>query len=459
MPALRQEQLATLRENLSRYVQHLHEQNTKSSAAESMARSLASDTFLLSRTRNSSLSAAMLVDDGDAFSAEEAPALQNIREAAIASGLKITDLGKKQWHRLDEQANMEAKTTDGFDAATVAQALLAAFQREYKTKQASDAQEVSSAARPPVPSAFDRRGLELSDDASNTEDERDSTASTSTSRQRRQRQRLSTGVRSSEWTMASLREKSSAPPPPSTAAITKHAATEQTQQPAPTPVRRNGEPSVPPPQAQTAAPGAQLTAPSVPLDGSFLKKATQRFRNLTGKDTVTCEFADNQTKLIAKEAGKEIASVKIEQSDKGTSIQHDGKEATRQLAASAAAIALLANPKAKVTIKPIGGKLSDKEMKAECQALLNAGVKHDQLDLTGLSDDLQADIRKIRPQRSQQPGGAQFVVRTPTEPTNAPQPFMRAAEEAATQKAEAATGLVKGTDADFDPSGILRDGM
>ncbi|QGP55986.1 hypothetical protein PsalMR5_03463 [Piscirickettsia salmonis] len=457
MPELRQEKLATLRENLSRYVQHLHEQNTKSPAAESMARSLASDTFLHSRTRNSSLSAAMLVDNEDAFSAEEAPALQSIRDAAVAAGFKSADLGKEQWRRLDEQANIEAKTTDGFDAAAVAQALLAAFQREYK---ASDAQEVSPAVPPQGPSPFNRHELESFDDVSDTE--RDSAARAlrgdmldpahsrprpltsgyssdddddemdSTRRGLRLQPRKRRPSPLAQATRPTLTESSAAPPPQKRRRLNAADLTRAGQGPRTasatvadwsTPSLLPGHPANPQPQTTAAA---QLTAPSVRLDDSFLRKATRRFNLLTGKDTViSCKFDDQKTKLIAKEAGKEIASVKIDQSDKGTVIQHDGKGPTRQLAASAAAVTLLANPGAKIKVISTGDASNTK---IEYQALINAGVKHSQFDLAGLPTGLLDDIKKMQPQRPQRPSGAQFAIG----------PFERAAKAAGSQKQPAA---------------------
>ncbi|MGJ3493714.1 hypothetical protein ACR9PT_03925 [Piscirickettsia salmonis] len=198
------------------------------------------------------------------------------------------------------------------------------------------------------------------------------------------------------------------------------------QQPAPA---QQGEPSPGPssaaPAPQQGATGAQLTAPSVQLNDRFLQEATRRFKRLTGQDTVTCEFDDQKTKLIAKEAGKEIASVKVEQSDKGTSIQHDGKGPTRQLAASAAAVTLLANPGAKIKVISTGDV---NNTKIEYQALINAGVTHDQLDLAGLPTELLDDIKKMQPQRPQRPSGAQFAIG----------PFERAAKAAGSQKQPAA---------------------
>ncbi|OAJ35131.1 hypothetical protein [Piscirickettsia salmonis] len=233
---------------------------------------------------------------------------------------------------------------------------------------------------------------------------------------------------------------SSATPSPLATATTKGPAAKRrqpAQRPALTPAQGGERSPSPEPQPQAPAQqqSTQLTAPSVQLDGGFLARATDNWKKLTGKNAVICTFSADKSQLIAKEPdGKKIAHVDITRDAQHLSIQHKGTEATRQLAASAAVAAVTAAPGAKIKIVPTGGQLSDEEMKAECQVLFNTGAKLNQLDLDGLSDDLQRQIRGLAAQQTQQQSRTQFVVRPPE--SDAPRPFQAQAATAATQGAE-----------------------
>ncbi|WP_155049159.1 hypothetical protein [Piscirickettsia salmonis] len=494
----------TLMGNLSHYLDHLHKKHQKSvlqSAEEDMAHSLANASPQL---------ASMLQDDHDDPFTEVEPAtpFTSFQKVAILSGFNKTHLTTGQWQALDQQANAAARDLTGDNKPTKLIQLLFSFREfsadsEVATTQQSGlglALERDSAARALRGDMLDRTHSHPRQFTSGySSDDDDEMGSTRRGLRRQSRKRRPSPL--AQATRPTLTESSAAPPPqkrrrlnavdltktgqsPRTASATvadwstpsllpgnpaspQPQTTAAAQQPAPTPAQdgEQGEPSPGPRGPSSAAPapqqntGAQLQAPLVHLDGGFLDQVNQRFQGLTGKSTITCEFADNQSKLIAKEPdGKEIARVDVTPSADGLSIQHHGTEPSRQLAASAAVAALTATPGAKIKVESTGGKLSDKEIKAEYKTLLNAGATHDQLDLSDLPSKLQTEIQQLQPQQPQQPQQqreTQFAVKPPKPPKDPLRPFEAQAAKAAAQGAEAA-GLVTGTDADFDHGGALQ---
>ncbi|RNC78176.1 hypothetical protein ACGP04_01365 [Piscirickettsia salmonis] len=372
-----------------------------------------------------------------------------------ANHIRYIDLDEEQWDRLDESIRTIITQFGSEDNISgKVQAVLDEFnelQREaLQVESASDEEddEHSELRRRPRRGAFDehpphrRRAAAQMHNSLRTEYTTSSTAS------------LLQGGPVGGWGAPPQRQTLATPsttPPPPAAATTRDTATKRrrqtqpaAQQPAPTPAQ-GGEPSPSPEpqpqqtraQAPAAAPapqqstGAQLTAPAVQLDDSFLARTNQRFQRLTGKSTITCQFSSDKSQLIATEGDQEITHVGITRTANGLSIQHEGTELTRQLAASAAVAAVTATPGAKIQVKSTGGKLSDKEIKVECQALLNAGAHHDQLDLSDLPSKLQTEIQQLQPQQPQQQRETQFTVKPPKPPKDPLRPFEALATEAA----------------------------